>query len=266
MDRLTDYEFGTGVDWRRTSGMAADVGESAYNSSQHAMTAIVHVTPELQPMIGGIADYAAILGRAMSEREIRQHYLVASYAALAYQQCIRASSLEALVLDSTTSNDLLRGLRDLEAETVLLHYSGYGYAPRGAPFWLVEGLGRWKKLRAHHRLIVMFHETWASGLPWQSSFWLSPLQRWCVARIARLADAVVTNTSYYRARLEPLFALGRRFKFSQSSQTLANLMPFPPLTSVSPSASCLGAASRDAGHMSGLGDISMSYARWASNA
>ena len=208
MDRPTDHEFGTGVDGRRTSGMAADVGESAYNSSQRAMTAIVHVTPELQPMIGGIADYAAILGRAMSEREIRQHYLVASHAALAYKQCIRASFPQALVLDSTTSNDLLRGLRDLEAETVLLHYSGYGYAPRGAPFWLVERLGCWKELRAHHRLIVMFHETWASGLPWQSSFWLSPLQYWCVARIARLADAVVTNTSYYRARLESLLRPG----------------------------------------------------------
>ena len=102
----------------------------------------------------------------------------------------------------------MRGLDELETETVFLQYSGYGYAPRGAPFWLVEGLERWKELRAHHRLIVMFHETWASGLPWQSSFWLSPLQRWCVARIARLADAVVTNTSYYCSRLEPFLRPG----------------------------------------------------------
>jgi hypothetical protein len=108
------------------------------------------------------------------------------------------------VLDSTASDDLLRALLDLEAETVLLQYSGYGYTPRGAPFWLMERLRRWKKLREHHRLIVMFHETWASGLPWQSSFWLSPLQCWCVVGVARLADAVVTNTSYYRARLQRL--------------------------------------------------------------
>ena len=133
---------------------------------------------------------------------------MAGHAAPAHRQGIRAHFPQALVLDSTTPNDLFRGLRELEAETVLLHYSGYGYAPRGAPFWLVERLERWKKLRAHHRLIVMFHETWASGLPWQSSFWLSPLQRWCVARIARLADAVVTNTSYYRSRLELLLRPG----------------------------------------------------------
>jgi hypothetical protein len=172
------------------------------------MTAVVNLTPELQPMIGGIADYVAILGRAMAERGIPQHYFVAGHAAPPHRQGIRARFPQALVLDSTTSADLLRGLRALEAETVLLHYSGYGYAPRGAPFWLVEGLGRWKELRAQHRLIVMFHETWANGLPWQSSFWLSPLQRWCVARIARLADAVVTNTSYYRSRLKPFLRPG----------------------------------------------------------
>jgi hypothetical protein len=72
----------------------------------------------------------------------------------------------------------------------------------------VEGLEHWKKFRAHHRLIVMFHETWANGLPWQSSYWLSPLQRWCVAGIARLADAVVTNTSYYCSRLKPFLRPG----------------------------------------------------------
>ena len=145
-------------------------------------------------MIGGIADYAAILGRALAERDIPQHYLVASHAAPANRQGIQAKCPQALVLDLPTLKNFSRGLRDLDAETVLLHYSGYGYAPRGAPLWLVEGLERWKEHRARRRLIVMFHETWASGLPWQSSFWLCPLQRWCVARIARLADAVVTNT------------------------------------------------------------------------
>jgi hypothetical protein len=172
------------------------------------MTGVVHLTPELQPMIGGIADYAAILGTAMAERDVPQHYLVGSHTAPARRQGIRAKFPEAFVLDAPTSNDLARGLQHLDAETVLFHYSGYGFAPRGAPFWLVEGLERWKERCAHHRLTVMFHETWANGLPWQSSFWLSPLQRWCVARIALLADAVVTNTSYYGSRLKPFLRPG----------------------------------------------------------
>jgi hypothetical protein len=172
------------------------------------MTVITTLTPELRPMIGGIADYAAILGEAFTQRGLEQSYLVAGKRAWDHRQGILRRFPQTVVLDAITSDDLLRGLDELEAETVFLQYSGYGYAPRGAPFWLVEGLERWKELRAHHRLVVMFHETWANGLPWQSSFWLSPMQRWCVSRSARLADAVVTNTNYYLSRLEPLLRTG----------------------------------------------------------
>jgi hypothetical protein len=167
------------------------------------MTAITTLTPELQPMIGGLADYAAILGKALTQRALEQNYLVAGNWGWEHREGILQQFPRTVVLDATTSDDLLRGFDELQAETLLVQYSGYGYAPRGAPFWLVEGLDRWKKLRAHHRLIVMFHETWANGFPWQSSFWLSPLQRQCVIRIARLADAVVTNTNYYLSRLKP---------------------------------------------------------------
>src|SRR5262249_40451170 len=163
----------------------------------------VHLTPELQPMIGGGADYAAILGEALTQRGLEQAYLVAGKGAWKHRKSILQRVSQGVFLDVMSSGSLLRGLSKLEPETVFLHYSSYGYAPRGLPFWLVEGLGRWKELRTHHRLIVMFHETWANGFPWQSSFWLSPLQRSCVARIALLADAMVTNTSYYCSRLKP---------------------------------------------------------------
>ena len=46
------------------------------------------------------------------------------------------------------------------------------------------------------RLIVVFHETFASGPPWSSVFWTNPFQRRLVARLARLADARrITTTS-----------------------------------------------------------------------
>ena len=185
-------------------------------------------------MIGGIADYAAILGRAIAERGIPQHYLVASHAAPAYRQGIQAKFPQALVLDLHLLNDLSRGLQDLDAETVLLHYSGYGYALRGAPLWLVEGLERWKERRAHHRLIVMFHETWANGLPWQSSFWFFPLQRWCVARITQLADAVVTNTSYYSSRLKPFLAPGTSIQVQPIFSNIGEPDVVPPFTEREP--------------------------------
>ncbi len=159
-------------------------------------------------MMGGLADYVAILAAALDEGGLAQTYLVAGERALRHRESITAKLPEAVVLNGTTPEHLQNGLAALEAETVILHYSGYGYTPRGAPIWLANGLERWKKAQADSRLIVMFHEIWASGLPWQSSFWLSLSQRHCVSRIARLADAVVTSTTFYRLRLQPFVRPG----------------------------------------------------------
>ena len=74
---------------------------------------------------------------------------------------------------------------------MLLHFVGYGYQKRGCPVWLLRGLKAWKRRQKGARLITMFHELYPSGLPWQSSFWTSPLQRGICRELARLSD--VTN-------------------------------------------------------------------------
>lgn len=75
--------------------------------------------------------------------------------------------------------------------TCLLHYSGYGYAKRGAPLWLL------KKLEADRPRIkslgVFFHELYASGSPWGSAFWLSPIQRLIARRLSEMSDFWITN-------------------------------------------------------------------------
>lgn len=82
--------------------------------------------------------------------------------------------------------------------SVVLHYSGYGYGQRGLCFWLLDEL---RALRARCgdglRLVVVFHELYASGPPWRSAFWLSPMQALIAARLARLADALWTNTAQH---------------------------------------------------------------------
>lgn len=74
---------------------------------------------------------------------------------------------------------------------ILLHYSGYGYAKRGAPLWLL------KKLQAERSNIktlgVYFHELYAFSPPWGSAFWLSPVQLHIARRIAELSDYWITN-------------------------------------------------------------------------
>lgn len=82
--------------------------------------------------------------------------------------------------------------------TVVVHFSGYGYARRGMCQWLVDEL---RVLRARHgdalRLLVVFHELFASGMPWRSAFWLAPLQSSIARRLARLADGLWTNTVHH---------------------------------------------------------------------
>jgi hypothetical protein len=76
---------------------------------------------------------------------------------------------------------------------IVLHYVSYGYHDRGCPVWLVKEMKRWKRSHPRGRLITMFHELYATGKPWQSSFWTSPVQRWICSEIARVSDDIVTN-------------------------------------------------------------------------
>jgi hypothetical protein len=84
---------------------------------------------------------------------------------------------------------------------VLLHYVGYGYEKRGCPLWLVKGVEQWR--RAHGgRLVTMFHELYAFGPPWRSSFWTSPLQRRLTVALADMSDHCITNIRRFARYLE----------------------------------------------------------------
>jgi len=86
-------------------------------------------------------------------------------------------------------------LATAQAPALLLHYSGYGYAKRGAPLWLLHSLlehrGRFGSLG------VFFHELYALRWPWSSAFWLSPLQRYVARRLAEISDFWVTTCDKY---------------------------------------------------------------------
>jgi hypothetical protein len=89
------------------------------------------------------------------------------------------------------NRESLSAWRPGPSDVVYLQYSGYGYAKRGAPLWLVTAL---KSRRGKVRKIgVYFHELFATGQPWRSSFWLSPLQRHICRTLANLSDFWITN-------------------------------------------------------------------------
>jgi hypothetical protein len=75
---------------------------------------------------------------------------------------------------------------------LVVHYSGYGYAPHGAPEWLADALEAPPAFAAG-RIVTMFHELYATGWPWRRAFWYSPRQRAVAIRIARASDTLMTN-------------------------------------------------------------------------
>lgn len=163
------------------------------------MRTLFHIVPTLDAEIDAIRDYAGRLASGLAEAGISSIAIGTGASATA-----RRGFEDVLGVAAGKSEDLAKLLADAGADSVLLHACGYGYARRGAPFWLVQGLRGWKAGSADRRLGVMFHELWAFGPVWRSSFWTSPAQRLVVRQLARLADVMLTSSALYASRLRQL--------------------------------------------------------------
>ena len=139
---------------------------------------LVQICP---PGSGGVRDYADALARAWAERGVASRLVEGTPEGLTRQ------------LDA-----VMRGAPRGDPSCVVLHFSGYGYAPRGLCGWLADDLSRVKFTHATGvRLLVVFHELFATGAPWRSAFWLGPWQAQVARRIAMLADGLWTNAGFH---------------------------------------------------------------------
>lgn len=155
---------------------------------------------------GGLADYARLVGLGLDGSGVEGGFLVVDQGDEARTASL---GLPVVAMAGKSSQTLAYELAATSATTVLLHFVGYAYGNRGLCGWLVDGLARWKGGDAGRRLLVMFHELWAFGPPWRSSFWTNLSQRRIARQLARLADAWVTNTSVHAARLRSIAAVDR---------------------------------------------------------
>lgn len=153
---------------------------------------IVQIVPRLPPPDEGVGNYATALAAELAARwGLATRFVVGDPA-------WSGTAADARPVAARTPDALRAALGG--AAAVLLHYANYGYQARGCPAWLVEGLLRWRA-RPGHRLVTVFHEVYATGTPWRSSFWLSPLQRRLAEALAGASQGRVTSLDLYARML-----------------------------------------------------------------
>jgi hypothetical protein len=158
------------------------------------MKSITQIVPRLPPAVDGLGDYAVKLAEQLhKDFRIETHFVVGEPG---WRGTSALESFPISQVSERSAATLLSSLSDNSA-AVLLHYVGYGYDKRGCPRWLVEGLEHWKRRSPERVLITMFHEVYASGPLWTSSFWLSPTQRNLAARLSLISNRSVTNREGY---------------------------------------------------------------------
>ncbi len=196
-----------------------------------------HIVPALPPAINGLGDYAVVLARALRGQGVASRFVVPTgvEADVDGFPVKRSGRREARALAAA--------LDDAKAVNVVVHFSGYGYARWGLCFWLVNGLRRWRRQEGGRNLITIFHELYATGPVWRTSFWTSPPQRTIARGLASTSDAIVT-TSPNTAACVRAWSLSRRVAVMPVFSNVGELDAPPPLPARAPAAVVFGQANR----------------------
>lgn len=152
----------------------------------------------------GVGDYAFNLGKQLfDDFGVESQFIVCN---LEFNQTNISNEFlfTNLVEKSAKELSAVLAVQMQEGAVVLLHYVGYGYAKRGCPVWLVKGMQCWRRKFPNIRLGIVFHEIYAKGYFWRSSFWLSPLAKQIAAQLFTMSDFCFTSTQVYADILRKL--------------------------------------------------------------
>ncbi|MCB9079353.1 MAG: glycosyltransferase family 1 protein [Anaerolineaceae bacterium] len=156
---------------------------------------IITVVPRLPPAIDGVGDYALNLAR-----QLRQDFNIHTQFVVGDPTWIGAAQIEEFPVSRLSAQSelaLLVALSNSPSLPILLHYVGYGYAKRGCPTWLIKGLQQWITRKSKARLVTMFHELYASGRIWTSTFWLSNVQKNLIRMLVNLSTEVISSKQLF---------------------------------------------------------------------
>ena len=153
---------------------------------------IIQLVPQLDASRCGVAAYAEALGvEWQNGAGVESFYLAIRGADNGAAQVLTGS---AFAKGAAFFEGLTRLCISREGcGGVVLHFSGYGYAKRGAPVWLESGMRKFRRQHPTVGVVTMFHELFATGPVYSSAFWLSWFQKRVAARLAAISDVVFTN-------------------------------------------------------------------------
>lgn len=168
---------------------------------------VVQIIPALSPPPNGVGDYALALGR-----ELKASFGIDSVFAVADLRSRDeiVDGFRVVGLKRRSAAALVRFLDQVWSaphvdvrQSVLLQFSPYGFQENGFPFWLSEGIRRWKAGNAAKRSVfTVFHELYGFGPPWTRGFWVSPLQRIATRRLFLASTAAMTTVAKYERKLQ----------------------------------------------------------------
>jgi hypothetical protein len=172
------------------------------NEQQYQPT-LIQVVARRTAEPDGVADFALALARALRASGGPNSVFLSGTPSVNAMPV--ADDWRTVCVPKRNAQILADTLQLLSAESntcaVVLHLSGYGYQKRGVPVWLAQGLRIWSRRAGRVPLLTIFHELYATGRPWQSAFWLSPLQKQIARSILNLSSAAITPTDLYSKRL-----------------------------------------------------------------
>ena len=144
---------------------------------------VLQIVPRVPGGIDGVGDYALTISRKLRD----EFGCETTFAAFDAASAENVTGFDVVPLE-TLPDDLAP-----KFDNILLHYVNYGFQNRGVPFRLMSIL---RTLRKQHRgkFVTIFHEIYASGAPWQSAFWLRPLQIHLAKRVAQLSDSCIVSS------------------------------------------------------------------------
>ena len=158
------------------------------------------ITTELPPAMCGIGTYSWLL-RTYSPNESSPVEFLVNRNIPGVSTTPHGDRVTAFDGDG---QKLATALDRIGEANVLLHYAGRAYHRFGFPSWMPRVIGQWKKKFPRGRLLMIVHELPASFPMTSRHFWLGKMSERVVARLARQADVLITNSAHHVKRLRAI--------------------------------------------------------------